>query len=634
MTRDRAAEYQLQGNYTRKSLHLIGHALRTQPKRFGLAIGAAGIFGIVTVVFGSMLGIIVDEVVIPSIQGTPLLGWWGEQTQDRSDAILLAGGVFLALGIFNAILVGFRRAMQGGAVAGVGARHRTVVADAVASLPLGWHRSNPAGRMLSAMSSDSETATNPLHPLAFTIGSFTMMIAAAYSLYTIDPWIMLTATAVIPLVMGVNFIYERVISPRWNLGQTLRAEVSTIAHESFEGGTVVKALGVEKRESTRFGKKVDALRDADTSVGAVSSWFEPLMDAMVPVSSLAVMLVGAIRADQGYVSVGGVVAAVYLLSLLAVPIRGLGWVLGGMPQALVSFGRVGQIAAAATEVDEPGYVSVPKSGAGHLAFHDAHVGADDGDGNLVVLVEGVSLNLEPGTVTALVGATGAGKSTVALAAARLSRAVTGEVHLDNADIGTVANLEEHVALVPQASFVFAGTVRDNVTLGEDFEDETVWTALKRSAVDGVIKGLHKGGEGLDAMLDERGMNLSGGQRQRVAIARALVREPRVLVLDDATSAVDPGVEQEILAALRADGQGPTVLLIAYRVASIMLADRVVHVDSGRVVDSGTHEELMTRDPGYRALVTAYEMDSLQRADAALLESTGDGSTEREEGSVS
>lgn len=624
MTRDRAAEYQLQGNYTRKSLHLIGHALRTQPKRFGLAIGAAGIFGVVTVVFGSMLGIIVDEVVIPSIQGTPLLGWWGEQTQDRSDAILIAGGVFLALGIFNALLVGFRRAMQGGAVAGVGARHRTVVADAVASLPLGWHRSNPAGRMLSAMSSDSETATNPLHPLAFTIGSFTMMIAAAYSLYMIDPWIMFTAMAVIPLVMGVNFIYERVISPRWNLGQTLRAEVSTIAHESFEGGTVVKALGVEKREAQRFGKEVDALRDADTSVGAVSSWFEPLMDAMVPVSALGVMLVGAIRAEQGFVTVGGVVSAVYLLSLLAVPIRGLGWVLGGMPSALVSFERIGQIAAAATEVDEPGYVSVSKSGAGRLAFVDAHVGADDGDGHLVVLVENVTLDLEPGTVTALVGATGAGKSTVALAAARLSRAVTGEVHLDGTDIGAVSNLEQHVALVPQASFVFAGTVRDNVTLGEDFDDDDVWTALRRSAVDGVIQGLHKGGEGLDALLDERGMNLSGGQRQRVAIARALVREPRVLVLDDATSAVDPGVEQEILAALRADGQGPTVLLIAYRVASIMLADRVVHVDSGKVVDSGTHEELMKRDAGYRELVTAYEMDSMQRADAALADGVDEG----------
>jgi ABC-type multidrug transport system fused ATPase/permease subunit len=196
----------------------------------------------------------------------------------------------------------------------------------------------------------------------------------------------------------------------------------------------------------------------------------------------------------------------------------------------------------------------------------------------------------------------------------LSRAVTGEIRLDDTDIATVAALGGHVALVPQTSFVFAGTVRENVTLGEEFTDGEVWTALRRSAVEHVVADLHKGGDGIDAMLDERGMNLSGGQRQRIAIARALVREPRVLVLDDATSAVDPAVEQDILASLRADGAGPTVLLIAYRLASIMLADRVVHVNGGRVVDAGTHAELMKRDAGYRELVTAYEADSKRRAE--------------------
>lgn len=613
MSAAKRTEYQLRGSYSRKSLHLIGHALRTEPKRFALSITFAGIFGIVTVVFGSLLGVIIDDVALPAISGEPVRGWFGERAATSWDAVLVAGAVFVGVGLLNATLIGLRRAIQGGAVAGVGRRHRTVVADAIASLPLGWHRSNPAGRMLSAMSSDSETATNPLHPLAFTVGSFTMMISAGVSLYRIDPWLMGTAMAVIPLILIINYIYERTISPRWNLGQTLRAEVSTIAHESFEGGTVIKALGVEKREAERFAVKVDALRDADTRVGAVSSWFEPLMDAMVPLSSLAVMIVGAWRAEHGYVTVGGVVSAVYLLTLLAVPIRGIGWVLGGMPQALVSFERISQIAAAATEVDEPGHLEMPREGAGRIRFESAHVGADDGDGQLVVIVEDVSLDLEPGTVTALVGATGAGKSTVALAAARLSRAVQGTVTLDDTDIVDVAGLGQHVALVPQQSFVFAGTVRENVTLGDDFSDEQVWTALRRAAVDDVVRGLTKGGTGLDAMLDERGMNLSGGQRQRIAIARALVREPRVLVLDDATSAVDPGVEQEILASLRADGEGPTVLLIAYRLASIMLADRVIHVDNGRVVASGTHRELVNTDRGYRELVTAYEEDSRRRA---------------------
>ena len=612
MSAKNRAEYELQGSYSAKTLHLLGHALRTEPKRFAIAITAAGVFGVLTVVFGSLLGVIVDDVVIPAINREPIGGWWGEQTQDASTAVLLAGAVFVSIGLVNAGLIAVRRAVQGGAVSGGGARHRRVVADALASLPLGWHRANPAGRMLSAMSSDSETATNPLHPLAFTVGSFTMMVAAGWSLFTMDVWMAVTAMVVIPAVLGVNYIYEQVISPLWDRGQSLRAEVSTIAHESFEGGTVVKALGAEQRESKRFAVKVDALRDADTKVGAVSAWFEPLMDAMVPLSSLAIMVVGAHRAAAGAVSVGDVISAIYLLALLAVPIRGIGWVLGQMPSALVSFQRIGVISAAATEVDEPGHVVVARNGSAKVEFKGADVGADDGDGNPVVIVKDVSLELEPGTVTALVGSTGAGKTTVALAAARLSRAMSGEVLLDDTNIEVIEALGGHVALVPQTAFVFAGTVRENITLGEDFSDEQVWTALRRAAVEDVILGLHHGGNALDAQLDERGMNLSGGQRQRVAIARALVREPRVLVLDDATSAVDPGVEQEILAALKEDGQGPTVLLIAYRLASIMLADRVIHVHDGAVVDAGDHRDLVVRDEGYRELVTAYEQDARRR----------------------
>jgi len=296
-------------------------------------------------------------------------------------------------------------------------------------------------------------------------------------------------------------------------------------------------------------------------------------------------------------------------------------VLGQMPSALVSFQRVSRISAAATEVDEPGHLTLSREGAGHLGFRGAHVGADDGDGNPVVIVRNVTLDLAPGTVTALVGPTGAGKTTVALAAARLSRAIEGEVLLDDSNIEVIESLGSHVALVPQTSFVFAGTVRDNVTLGDDYSDDAVWLALKRAAIDDVVAGLHQHGNALDATLEERGMNLSGGQRQRIAIARALVRTPRVLVLDDATSAVDPGVEQEILAALRADGAGPTVLLIAYRLASIMLADRIIHVDDGHVVDAGSHAELLARDAGYKELVTAYEQDTKRRLDESEAERT-------------
>ena len=235
----------------------------------------------------------------------------------------------------------------------------------------------------------------------------------------------------------------------------------------------------------------------------------------------------------------------------------------------------------------------------------------------IEVLHGVDLAVRPGTTVAVVGPTGSGKSTLASLLVRLVDPASGEVLLDGVDARSVdrGGIARAAALVPQSTFVFDDTVRGNITLGAtdadgvELDDDAVWEALRLAQGDRFVAALPSG---LDTRVGERGTSLSGGQRQRIALARAVVRSPRLLVLDDATSAVDPRVEQAILGGLRDGTDGLTVVVVAYRKATIAVADEVVFVERGRVVDRGTHTDLLERQPRYRHLVNAYEEEAAAR----------------------
>jgi ABC-type multidrug transport system fused ATPase/permease subunit len=221
------------------------------------------------------------------------------------------------------------------------------------------------------------------------------------------------------------------------------------------------------------------------------------------------------------------------------------------------------------------------------------------------LLKGVTFDVEPGRTVAIVGATASGKSTLTTLMTRLIDPDAGVIRLDGTDLRELrrGELARSLAVVPQTAFLFDDTVRGNVTLGADVPDEEVWSALRAAQADGFVAAL---AHGLDTQLGERGTSLSGGQRQRISLARALVRRPRLLILDDATSAVDPEVEARILRTLREQSGGTTLVVVAYRKATIALADEVVHLADGRVADRGSHAELLRRSPAYAHLVNAYE----------------------------
>ncbi len=575
----------------RRGMRHVGRAIVEQPGMFTLAFVASSLYGGATVASAYVLGEVTDRVVLPALQdGVTSAG-----------ALTLAAAAILGVSLLKILGILGRRLFAGVMGYRLQAEYRRRVTGQYLRLPLSWHQRHPTGQLLSIDNSYVEAAWFFVAPLPFACGAVVMIGITVAALVATDPWLAVVGLVVFPLVFVVNAVYSQAMSPRMRRAQQLRAEVSEIAHESFDAALVVKTLGREDVETRRFTERAEELRDGLVAVGRVRGLFDPLMEALPNLGTLAVLLIGATRVTDGATDAGDLVSIAYLFTLLALPIRAIGWVLADLPRALAGFDRVTPVLDATGETRHGAEAAVAGTGGAALGLRGVDYGFE---GATRPTLSGITFDVAPGSTVAVVGPTGSGKSTLAGLLVRLVDPGTGEVLLDGVDLRALreGEVSAQAAFVPQGTFLFDDTVRGNVTLGADVPDEEVWAALRVAAVDDVVRRLP---EGLDTRVGERGATLSGGQRQRIALARAVVRRPRLLVLDDATSAVDPAVEARILDALRDTERPSTVVVVAYRQATIALADEVVWLEGGRVLARGTHDQLLAEVPGYAALVRAY-----------------------------
>lgn len=603
---------------TRRGLWVLGLSIRTEKKVFAGALLGSALYGSMTVGAAWAVGWATDHVVLP-----------GFAAHHIAAGTLAAGGL-LIVGVAVAKVLGIfgRRLLAGILQFRMQARYRRLVTAAYLRLPLAWHQQRPTGRLLSNASSDVEMSFMPIAPMPMSLGVLVMLVMGIVDMLLVNSVLALIGILLIPAVIATNTVYVRYSGPRFARAQELRAHVAEVAHESFDGALVVKTLGREAAETERFARRARALRDANIAAGRARSLFNPILEALPNLGVLAVLLFGTRQVAAGQAQPGDVVNVAYLITLLAFPIQAIGWVLGDLPRAVVGYERVAAVLAAQDRTEYGNALIRREAAPAALEFDRVEfayptAGSVETDeqrpAQPAPVLRGLSAAIEPGRTVALVGATGSGKSTLAALLARLADPTGGAIRLDGLELAAYAKgeISDAVALVPQQTFIFGDTVRANVALGADIGDEEVWAALRTAQAEKFVKALP---QGLDTVIGERGTTLSGGQRQRLALARALVRRPRLLVLDDCTSAVDPSVEAAILDGLREQGGDEraaraTVVVIAYRKATVALADEVLFLENGAIAARGTHEELLQRSAGYRELITAYAK-AAEEADGA------------------
>jgi ATP-binding cassette subfamily B protein len=546
--------------------------------------------------FGLAALAMVFTVAIPWLTGRAI----DQVRQGDSDALLTLGGAIAGAGVLRLALTVGRRLIAGRVSLGVEVDLRERMYEHLQSLELGFFDRQQTGQLMSRATVDLQSVRFFLgYGLIWLGQSALSILLAAVAMLVIDPLLAAVALAPVPFVVIVATRYGLRSRPALQEVQQRIAELTAEAEENISGVRVVKAFAREARQASRFEHETRRVFDQSMISTRLRAFYNPFIGFLPQLGLAALLFVGGRQVVNGSLTLGQFTAFYTYVLMLLGPMRWLGMSLGMAQRATASGARVFEILDRAPRITAPPDAPPLPEGSGRVEFEHVSLtyeGARD------AALRDVTLDVEAGTTVALVGATGSGKTTLAQLIPRLYDPTAGRVLVDGADVRSVdvGSLRRSIAVVNDDPFLFSASVHENIAYArEDASREEVVAAARRAQAHEFVERLP---DGYDTRVGERGLTLSGGQRQRIAIARALLADPRILILDDATSSVDASTEQSIKVALREAMAGRTTFIIAHRLSTIALAEEIVVLEDGELVARGSHDELLEISDLYREIV--------------------------------